>query len=606
MCDQTYFELCRLCLNSGGVLVNIFDENNTLGIMMEKTIEDLIDVKVVEDTNYPWLVCSTCMEKLTEFRLFKRRCAECLFVFYNRIQKRFNPATKCLMTNREEEENDVPSHDNKGVDRTGEELVDGTSGKLWAYSSPVEDHSVQKAAVQMEDTHSAGIPVNWMACNNNCGVEIQFPGGIKKEFDDDITASEAIDRRAADVQDQMIFVKEEVDAASGCSAAVEIYTGSGAMWQGDSHCSNNEDSGKLERLEDKDLCLPFNVDVEIKEECDVDINQDGGGLGGDVSQVQVGGLGQDGSGVDGVKNFLHACQICNEGFAQKESLSAHMMHVHPVKGKQLGCDVSSEAFQCKSGLDAEAITYKCEHCSREFSLKFNLKKHIFLDNDARPHKCEVCSMTFKCKQELKRHKLLHLVETSHKCEVCSKSFHHKHHLNRHMLTHTGERRHKCDVCEKAFTLKQHLKDHMVIHSGEKPHKCEVCPKAFMHKKQLNEHMFNHNGARPHVCEECSKAFTCKQNLERHTLIHTGKWPLKCEICSKGFHYIKHLEGHMLIHTGERPHKCETCPKTFKHKHNLEDHMLIHRDTTHLCGICSRTFKYKSGLTRHMKVHKGNS
>ncbi|XP_071455190.1 uncharacterized protein, partial [Hetaerina americana] len=81
--------------------------------MLEKTIEDLIDVKVVEDANHLWLVCSTCMEKLTEFRLFKRQCAECLSVFYNRIQKECNPTTKDWITNRDE----FPSEIKKEIDK---------------------------------------------------------------------------------------------------------------------------------------------------------------------------------------------------------------------------------------------------------------------------------------------------------------------------------------------------------------------------------------------------------------------------------------------------------------------------------------------------------
>ncbi|XP_071442230.1 uncharacterized protein [Hetaerina americana] len=214
MCDRTDFELCRLCLNSGGLLINIFEQDNKLEFMLEKTIEDLIDVKVVADTNYPWLVCSNCTEKLTEFRLFKRRCAECLFVFYNRIQKGCNPVTKDWITNRQEEESDVTSHGNKGVERPGEESVEGTSGKVWAFSSPVE-----RATVEMEDTYSAGSRVNWMADNTWNGVEIQCSGGIKKDFGDATIASDAIDERAVDVRDDMIVVKEEddADAARGCS-----------------------------------------------------------------------------------------------------------------------------------------------------------------------------------------------------------------------------------------------------------------------------------------------------------------------------------------------------------------------------------------------------
>ncbi|XP_071449251.1 uncharacterized protein [Hetaerina americana] len=563
MCDKTDFELCRLCLNSGGLLINIYDENNKLEFMLEKTIEDLINVKVVEDTNYPWLVCSTCMEKLTEFRLFKRRCTECLFVFYNRIQKGCNHPLKDWITNREEEESDVPSHDNKGADRTGDELVDGTSGKVWAYSSPAEDHSVQKAAVQMEDTHSTGIPVNWMACNNNCGVEIQFPGGIKKELGDDGITNDTIDRRAVDVQDDMIIVKEEVATVSGCSAALDIDTGSTivpSIQKGESQWSGNLDSGNLGPV-DGEFCPSFNVDVEIKEECDVDIPLEGGGPRGDGSLGQGGGQGQEGPGEDGVGNLPERFKICNEGFAQEDVLDAHVRRVHPVKKmQQIRCDVCSEVFEGKSDLDGHVASvhgvkkkHQCQQCPKGFQCERDLGRHMLTHGGEKQHKCEICSRGFSQKKNLKRHMLLHNGKWLHKCEICSKGFHHKQHLEGHMLTHTGERPHKCDVCEKAFTLKQHLKDHMVIHSGEKPHKCELCPKAFTLKQQLKEHMLIHSGTRSHKCEVCSKAFTHKQHLERHMLIHTGERPHVCGICSKSFTRKEHLEGHMVTHAVERSH-----------------------------------------------------
>ncbi|XP_071445653.1 uncharacterized protein [Hetaerina americana] len=81
--------------------------------MLLKTVEDLIDFKVVQDEIHPWLVFSSCMELLTEYRLFKRRCSECLSVFYDRIKKGCNITTKDLITNREE----LPTENQKDLDK---------------------------------------------------------------------------------------------------------------------------------------------------------------------------------------------------------------------------------------------------------------------------------------------------------------------------------------------------------------------------------------------------------------------------------------------------------------------------------------------------------
>ncbi|XP_071441734.1 uncharacterized protein [Hetaerina americana] len=249
MCDKAEFEVCRLCLNSRGLLINVFGENRTLRIMLEKTIEDLIGVKVVEDANYPWLVCSNCMEKLTEFRLFKRRCAECLSVFYNRIQKGFNPATKDWVTNREKEGSDVLNNDNKGAESAGDNFVEGTLSKNWALSTAAEavSPSVHKAMLQMQDTNKAGSQLHFTSDNNFNELVIESPSEIKKEIDDYTITGDIIES-TGDIRDDMIIVKKEVDTASECSASLIRDIDSSlvpSMQQGCSHWSDNKESGNL-------------------------------------------------------------------------------------------------------------------------------------------------------------------------------------------------------------------------------------------------------------------------------------------------------------------------------------------------------------------------
>ncbi|XP_071449266.1 zinc finger protein 845-like [Hetaerina americana] len=619
MCDKTYFELCRLCLNRGGLLVNVFDENNKLEIMLGKTIEDLLGVKVVEDTRYPWLVCSTCMEKLTEFRIFKHRCAECLFVFYNRVQRGCSPETKDWIPNQQEfpsgiknqfDDNVITSEaiDRRSVDVRDDivivkEEVDHATGCSTALE--IDIHSSMVGSMRQEVSHWA----------DNEDYRNSFPGGIKKEFGDDGIPSDAIDGTSLDVRDDMIVVKEEVDAVSRCSADLKINTGSSmvtSMQKGETHWSDNEDSGNSGPV-DGEFCPSFNVDVEIKEECDVDIPLEGGCPRGDGSLGQGGGQGQEGPGEDGVGNLPERFKICNEGFAQEDVLDSHVSRVHPVKKTlQIRCDVCSEVFEGKSDLDGHVASvhgvkkkHQCQQCPKGFQCERDLRRHMLTHGGEKQHKCEICSRGFSLKQHLKRHMLVHSGERPFKCEICLKSFNCKKHVQDHMLTHTGERRHKCDVCEKAFTLKQHLKDHMVIHSGEKPHKCELCPKAFTLKQQLKEHMLIHSGTRSHKCEVCSKAFTNKPHLERHMLIHTGERPYICGICSKSFTRKEHLEGHVLVHTGEKPHKCDVCAKAFAHKQHLKEHMFNHKgEKPHRCEKCPKSFTCKGDLARHMTTHNG--
>ncbi|XP_071442240.1 uncharacterized protein [Hetaerina americana] len=322
MCDKIDFVVCRLCLNSGGVLINIFDKNNKSEFMLENTIEDLINVKVVEDANYPWLICSNCIEKLTEFRLFKHRCEECLFVYYNRIQKGFNPVTEGWLTNRQEEVSDVLTQDNNNP---REHMVDGTSDKVWSSSSTVESavHSVGTASVEMKNPYSPVHGMNFMAVNNCNEVNIQLPGEIKKEIEDVTIASDAVDSSEVDVQDDMIIVKEEIDTTSGCSVPLKIDTGS-SVHEDDSHWLDNEDSSHLDPLEYAEIYMPPEEEVHIKEDCDADIPQMEVRLGGNMLQEQDDYQKQDNAGENASATQPNVCKICNKVFDQKDLLKDHM------------------------------------------------------------------------------------------------------------------------------------------------------------------------------------------------------------------------------------------------------------------------------------------
>ncbi|XP_071447436.1 zinc finger protein 83-like [Hetaerina americana] len=628
--------------------------------MLKKTIEDLLNVKVLEDKRYSWFVCSSCMEKLTEFRLFKHRCVECLFVFHNRIQKGSNPATKYLIINRKEEEGDALSHDTKGAENPVQGLVRGTAAQVWALSNAMV------SLAEAEDTDTADTRVNWMTESNYNRMEFQCPGGIKKEYCDDVITSDGVGMRAVDVGDDMIFIKEETGSASGCLSVLDIDASSSmvaSVEEGESHRSDNEDSGNLDRSGEDESIPVLNVDVVIKEECDVDIPQEDGGLGKEVLETQDGGQGEDGAEKDGVGNFLHWCKICNEGFAQEDILKAHVVCMHPVERSQHRVGIRSEAykgkcdigrhvtsvvsrqkkqecqhcgmgFTCRKDLRVHMFTHgddggnKCGICSKEFSQKRNLKRHLLTHTGERPYNCGLCSKSFASKADVNRHHLVHTGERPYRCALCSKTYQYKQHLDGHMLTHTGERPHKCDVCARAFTLKQQLKDHLRIHTGIKAHKCETCSKAFTFKQQLKDHLRIHAGEKLHKCQTCSKVFLLKQQLKNHIRVHSGEKPHVCVICSRSFLRKEGLKEHMLNHKCEicpngcndnkcpglhnlingihKPFVCDVCLKTFRYKSFLRRHVNIHtRTTQHKCNICSMVFNDKKELTRHMKEYLGD-
>ncbi|XP_046408060.1 uncharacterized protein LOC124172654 [Ischnura elegans] len=85
MTSELEFKLCRLCLCKSSRLIDIFQENCTSIFSVVETIRDLLALRPVPNPEFQWLVCSMCLFKLTDFRLFKQRCLESKMTFESRF-----------------------------------------------------------------------------------------------------------------------------------------------------------------------------------------------------------------------------------------------------------------------------------------------------------------------------------------------------------------------------------------------------------------------------------------------------------------------------------------------------------------------------------------
>jgi uncharacterized C2H2 Zn-finger protein len=110
------------------------------------------------------------------------------------------------------------------------------------------------------------------------------------------------------------------------------------------------------------------------------------------------------------------------------------------------------------------IIYQCAACSKLFSLKSSLRRHIFTEHkhaevadEASTHSCPACSMVFKTKDNLRQHNVrfhgttqqaqkrqLRDPHSIRQCPICSQKCYGRQTLHRHIL-----RKHP-DVDARAF------------------------------------------------------------------------------------------------------------------------------------------------------------
>ncbi|XP_029288952.1 gastrula zinc finger protein XlCGF57.1-like [Cottoperca gobio] len=189
------------------------------------------------------------------------------------------------------------------------------------------------------------------------------------------------------------------------------------------------------------------------------------------------------------------------------------------------------------------------------------------------------------------------------CSGCSKRFSRKNSLTRHMRLHSDGKRFSCSICKISLGSCSNLVQHMRIHTGEKPFTCSVCGQRFSRKSSLVAHMRLHSVGKRFICSVCQTSFATRSNLDIHMRIHTGEKPFSCSVCSKRFAIHGNLRRHFTVHTGEKPFSCSVCSKRFTQKGHLRQHLTVHTgEKPFSCSVCSKRFARHSNLARHLTVH----
>ena len=105
--------------------------------------------------------------------------------------------------------------------------------------------------------------------------------------------------------------------------------------------------------------------------------------------------------------------------------------------------------------------------------------------------CPFCETEFKDNDTLESHIQTHPPDRPFTCTHCSRTFTHKHHLKRHMMSHS-DKSIECQVCKRSFKEKFYLEMHMKVHLLPDYKQCEICGESFA-KIDIVDHVKGHMG-----------------------------------------------------------------------------------------------------------------
>lgn len=160
--------------------------------------------------------------------------------------------------------------------------------------------------------------------------------------------------------------------------------------------------------------------------------------------------------------------------------------------------------------------------------------------------CVQCDFKSCLSEEIIIHKKMAHRTFKHKCSLCTKTFTRKNDLTRHLMLHSGERKYACTFCDAKFIGSGDLHKHVRIHTGERPHRCNFdnCNKSFTQKGDLNKHVKIHLKIKNHKCHLCGYSCIQGSDLNNHLLTHSNSKPFPCDLCFKSFRRNNQLNIHM--------------------------------------------------------------
>ena len=290
-----------------------------------------------------------------------------------------------------------------------------------------------------------------------------------------------------------------------------------------------------------------------------------------------------------------ACELCSKNFSSRHDLERHIGALH--HGESFMCDKCSKIFKREDNYRNHLKTHydsenTCLTCGKNFWTAAALSKH--LEKGTCGLQCEKCAKTFSRRSSMLNHLKkcqANKEKTSEQsCGLCGTAFETKVLLERHRKDSSntdGSSKFSCLQCQMIFCSLD----------LRRAHDKEGCVK----KCDLDEWMRRLREEKMFQCEKCGLIFSSETGFKKHFWNHIDKKKVfDCKHCEVTFQWMKALKRHTderFDSEGNPKNVCDVCGLEFCTGKQKKAHYIAnHRDFT--CSVCGQSFSMKKHLKEH--------